>query len=417
VEREADVLARVPGEMLRVLLDARKLWDGGIGVYTENLIAGLLQQPGIALTLIVPPAVAASPRFARYPWSGMVGILEDASPGYSYDELFRFAQRIPFRRYDLYHVPHYTLPFGVPIPSVITVHDLIHIQHPERMYYPLIAKSLIRSALRRATRVLTVSQATLNELKRFYGRNRRVAGKLRLVPNSLDPYFLKDCAPQEYLPARFRLHGAYLMSVFSTLKPHKGLRDLLQAFHALKRSAATAAPALARAIADLKLVLVGQGMQHPAEVDRLLDHAGAVEDVYLFGAVSKEDLLNLYAGAAALVVPSLAEGFGLPVIEAQAQGTPVIARPVPALQELLTRRDTLCADFSQAALQRGLSAFIENHVRGETGKSRGTDLLRRFDRAEVARAVMHVYREAARRPHSMLAPVAAPEVHARRAGA
>ena len=382
--------------LLRVLLDARKLWDGGIGVYTENLIAGLVGQCGVELGIIVPPAMRSSPRFARYAWRDAVEVIEDEAPPYSYDEMVGMPRRLPFKDYDVYHAPHYTLPFGVPIPSVVTVHDLIHMRYPEKIYYPLIAKHMIKSALNRAARVLTVSQATLDELSGLFSRPAAVRAKLRLVPNALDPYFLRDCSAAEYLASRFRLYGPFLVSVFSTLKPHKGLRDLLQAFHNLKRAVNASSPAGARAINDFKLVLIGQGM-HSGEINRLLDETGGVDDVYLLGEVSKEDLVNLYAGAAALVMPSLAEGFGLPVIEAQAQGTPVIARPVPAFRDVLGARDIVCSDFSVPALERGIAAFVAAYARGELREKvkRKEELLARFDRHEIARAVLQVYREAA----------------------
>ncbi|MGI6525023.1 MAG: glycosyltransferase family 4 protein [Bdellovibrionota bacterium] len=380
----------------RVLLDARKIWDGGIGVYTQNLITGLSEVAEIELSILVPSKICNSAEFATYPWLDRVKVVvEDAKP-YSLEEMFKLGKRITSDKYDLYHSPHYTLPLGIKIPTVVTIHDLIHIKHPEKVYYPFIATPLIVSALKRSSRVLTVSQSTLNDLKRLCPLP-SVTRKLRLAPNAINPAFLAECKnPNEYLGNKFKLTSPYFLSVFSTLKPHKGINDLLQAFLALKKRSNAIGGAYAKACNDFKLVLVGQGMESLPSMDTLLEQVGGAKDVFVLGAVSTEDLLNLYSGATALVVPSLAEGFGLPVIEAQAQGTPVISRPIPSVLELLSKHDIACADFSKDALEAGLTTFIERYACGEYVDPLFdvADKMKRFNIAEIAKTISFVYEEA-----------------------
>ncbi|MCB0333568.1 MAG: glycosyltransferase, partial [Bdellovibrionales bacterium] len=214
---------------LRVLVDARKICDGGIGVYTNNLICGLLDRD-TRVSVLGDPA-----KISEMPWSSDVLCLPEYARPYSLDELFGLARRVDFTQYDIFHTPHYVLPFGIPIPSIVTIHDLIHIHFPEKVYYPWIASALLRSALKRASRVLTVSQATFQDLHRFVSGRHDLMQKISVVPNALDPYFLDHEPSGDFVRSRFGITGHYFLAVSSMLKPHKGVRDLFEAFAAFQR--------------------------------------------------------------------------------------------------------------------------------------------------------------------------------------
>lgn len=330
-------------------------------------------------------------------------VIEDRAKPYSIDELIGMPRRIDFSRYDLLHVPHFTLPFRVGIPTVVTVHDLIHMTFPEKRYYPFVSKILIRSALKRATKVLTVSQASYKDLSNLCPSHKR---KISVVPNALDPMFVRERHSKEYLASRFGLRGRYLMAVMSMLKPHKGLSELLKAFRTtestLAQMRANADSGIlsddwSREYSDLKLVLVGKGIEDLTNHPELLNLAGALRGVRIFGSVSKEDLCQLYGGADALIVPSFAEGFCLPVLEAKSFGTPVIARPVPALMELCGSGDWIAPDFSEPAFESTIMTALREMERGIPVKRReqiAAATCQHFQREDIAQAVLSVYREA-----------------------
>jgi len=383
----------IPMQLLRVLLDARKIWDGGIGVYIRNLIAGLVENPAISLSILVPKRIVQDPKFAKYSWLDCVEVIEEDTKPYSCDELFHLGRKVTKNRFDLFHTPHYVLPFGIKVPTVVTIHDLIHVRYPEKFYYPFLSTPLILSAMKRAARILTVSQATYDDLKRLYPVS-KVISKIRVVPNAIEPCFLKKCDNSaENLNSRFKITSPFFLAVFSNLKPHKGIKDLLYAFLAVKKRLQKQEMSLVK---DFKLVLVGQGMEALPNMDILLEQLDEVRDVFILGRVSDEDLLNLYASASALVVSSLAEGFGLPVIEAQSQGCPVISRPVPCVKELLTEHDIVCTDFSNEALENALITFLERYSCGEYEDPfvDTIEKVKRFDRNELAKVVSKVYEEA-----------------------
>lgn len=358
---------------LRVLLDARKLGDGGIGIYIENLIEGLLEQPDIALSII------AKNRETAKRWRSIPAII-DSAPSYSLSEMWGLSRRVDFSKFDLFHSPHYTLPYGIKIPTVVTVHDLIHINHPERFYYPLIARPLMRSGVARASKVITVSHSSLREISEFMGAGSPHIKKISVVSNALDPIFLERAGARGPASSGKK---PYILCLISNLKPHKGLDDTLSIFESLRAEGVIPA--------DFGLVLAGQGAGEIFLNSRLHDRLQAMEGVECLGCVNRDDLAFLFRGAAALLVGSTAEGFCLPMLEAKASGIPVICRPVPALLELAGPADIVSSDFSREAYKAALKKFF---VEADSWKSKaqGSVDLSKFDRVFLAKQVALVYR-------------------------
>jgi len=335
-----------PEGRIRLLLDGRKLRDGGIGVYTDNLISGLLEVGGVDITVLYRDERC---RDARY--GDRVAWIMDRARSYSVDELLFLPGRLDFSRFDIFHTPHYMLPYRIPIPTIVTVHDLIHISHPERFYYPWVARSLIRSAVKRASAVLTVSRHTREGVLELTAAEE---SKVSHVPNAISER-LQLAAAEEPVHGDSR---PYLLAIFSNVKPHKGLKDLLMAYRAYREG---------RRWEGLtprcpKLLLAGYGIEqllNSSEGNTLLE---GVEGVRLAGALTEAELRAALEGALALVVPSLIEGFCLTALEAQSFGTPVVCRPIPALREIVTEQDVVAESFSveslTTALERGTHAGL-----------------------------------------------------------
>ena len=261
---------------MRVGIDARKIADFGIGTYIRGLLTALVDLGDLDY-------VAFAPADASLP-SGVEHVVVDA-PHYSVRELFAVGRAADRARLDVFHAPHYVVPF-TRVPVVVTIHDLIHLhrRNPlQRMY----AKTMIDRAIRKARRVLTVSETVAREL----------ACDAVVTPNGIDEVFQPANAPRE--------HFLYV----GNDKPHKNVSALVDAF--------TRVP-------DAKLVLVG------APFDRFRGR----ERVDVRGFVSTSELVSLYQRAIALVMPSIEEGFGLPAAEAMACGAPVITSRAAALVEI-----------------------------------------------------------------------------------
>ncbi len=361
----------VTGRSPKVLIDGRKIGDGGIGVYIENVVAGLLEVQGVELTVVAKPGVVSDLTSTQ----GISWIFDDSRP-YSADELFFLPKRLGLSRFDLFHTPHYMLPYRLPIPAIVTIHDLIHITHPQKFYYPTVARLLISSALRRAQAIVAVSEATRRQVIETFGI---AENKITFIPNAVARFAVRSAAQ---IAPRNPLTDSYLLAVISTPKPHKGMQDLLRAYHQFRTQgewqSVVATPP--------RLVIAGFGS------NACVDSDAVVEGVEVAGPVPAELLGRLYRNASLLVVPSHAEGFCLPALEAQAVGTPVVCRPVPAIRELVSHRDTVASDFSVDALARAIATGFKKSA--QSPRVCDAQVLERYSCKAIAQQLLSVYQGA-----------------------
>jgi len=354
--------------MTTVAIDARKLVDFGIGTYLRGLVRGLAELDGATrYVLLGDPAHASAlgELPANFDWA------TERTPGYSVRELWSVARAVRRVGADLFHAPHYVLPYGLPCPAVVTIHDLIHLRFPEHRtaLESAYARRTVARALRSAARVLTVSEATRRELADRFGES---GARAVVVPNGVDERFLAPL-PDAALAAtlsRLGLAPGYLLFVGNP-KPHKNLPALL-----------AAQARLAAERPDLPPLVLAGGEAAPA--------AGGVRRL---GVVAEADLPALYRGALALVVPSLWEGFGLPALEAMASGTPVVAAARGGLPEVVGDAGLLFDPADPAALPAALGRIVDDAAwRAELGR-RGPARAAGYRWREAARATLAVYRE------------------------
>ena len=361
-----------------LLIDARKILDGGIGVYTQNLISDLIVS-GAQIALI-----GDNDTLMQFPWFSAVAVVQERARPYSLDEMLLMPRRVPFSRYSLFHSPHYTLPLFIPIPKVVTVHDLIHCTHPEKTYYPIIAWSAIASAISRADAVIAVSEATARQLTQSFPFPLLKPRHIAVTPNRLADTFRRD----ELEPVA--ASSPYIFTSISQAKPHKGLLDLLQAFASAQESRSPNSPAVILRIGGFGAERSRQSAQVAAIIE-------GRNDIEFLGALTAEQLITHYRQAIAVAIPSRTEGFGFACIEAHSQGTPVIMRPVPALLELRTERDVVAADFSVSALAQALTFFIRTGSRisrEEQGELRRSALS--YNKERSVSPLLEVYRRVLR---------------------
>jgi len=247
----------------------------------------------------------------------------------------------------------YALPLRCPAPGIVTVHDLSFEREPRLMGFAdrVLFRAVVPRSVRRAARVLTVSGRTKRDLVELY---RVPPEKVVVIPNGVDPAFRPGPLG----------HGDYVLLV-----------------GAIQERKDPLAAAEAAAAAGLPLVVVGPA-KDPA-LARELERRGAD----LRGYVAKGELAELYRGAACLVFPSRFEGFGLPVLEAMASGTPVVAADEPALREVAGDAAVFA---SPGGLVDGIRrALAERDHFAAAGLARA----RLFSWEETARRTAAVYRE------------------------
>ena len=294
---------------MRVGLDCTPLLGArtGIGRYTESLLRALSTEGQDEL---VATAFTLRGRGALSVPRG-VDVRARPVPARGLQEAWARCEVPPVEwltgSLDVFHATNFVLPPLRKARGVVTVHDLAFLRMTETVSAASARyRALVPRSLRRAAVVLTPSEAVAGQVREAYEPTVPVLA----VPHGVEPEWAAAQPPSDALRARLGLPSAYVLFV-GTLEPRKDVRTLLAAHRLL----ADAPP----------LVLVG-----PAGWGESLDVSGCITPGYL----DSDSLRAVVAGASALVLPSRDEGFGLPLLEALACGTPVVASDLPVLREV-----------------------------------------------------------------------------------
>jgi len=285
---------------------------------------------------------------------------------------------------DLVHGPVFVGPLLAPCPVVVTIHDLSFIRFPHlfRTANRLYLTVMTRLSARRARRLIAVSEHAATEAVTLLGVPRE---RIDVVYHGVDPEFrplpADDVAAfrrRRQLPERFLLF-------VGTLEPRKNLERLIEAFSRVDAD-------------DTKLVLVGGKGWLYEDLFEEVEALGLQEAVSFAGYVRSEELPFWYNAATALAYPSLYEGFGMPVTEAQACGTPVLTSNTSSLPEAAGDAALLVDPDDVEAIAGGLSRILRDDALREGLAARGLTHARAFDWSRTARRTTEVYRRALERP-------------------
>jgi glycosyltransferase involved in cell wall biosynthesis len=329
---------------MRIGVDARKIADFGIGTYIRGLLQELASDTADTYIAFAPQRLAS-----RIP-AGVEHVIVDA-PHYSIRELLILGRAIDRANVDLFHAPHYVVPF-TRVPFVVTIHDLIHLRNPNpiaRMY----ARQMIGRAVRRSRRVLTVSEAVKREIVSTFGC---AEDHVVVTPNGVRAPFT------EHGPAA---EGRYFLYVGND-KPHKNVDVLVDAFSG---------------ISDAALVLTGAAFERFKSRERIV----------VTGFVDDDQLASLYRGAIALVMPSREEGFGLPALEAMASRCAVITSTADALVEI-TGDAALHVEPNAASLAAAMTRIASDESLRMSLASRGVARAKHFTWTHCAELTRDAYR-------------------------
>jgi glycosyltransferase involved in cell wall biosynthesis len=294
-----------------------------------------------------------------------------------------FTQGAKALHFDLYHEPNF-LAFEFDGPLVLTVHDLSWIRYPHT--HP---KERVRAmhkyfepSLRRASVVLTVSEFVKRELMEVFAVD---PGKIRVTPNGLDPSFrpMTEHETQPVLAKHELRRRGYLLSV-GTLEPRKNLERTVQAYTLLP------APLRSR----YPLVIVGAKGWHTQAIHAVLAPLAESGEAKVLGYLERDELAAITASAAAMVYPSIYEGFGLPPLEAMGCGVPAITSTVSSPPEVVGDTGLLADPFDVDAIAAAMRRMLEDESLRDSLGPKALERSRRFTWDETARLTFAAYREA-----------------------
>jgi len=286
-------------------------------------------------------------------------------------------------RLSVLHSQYVAPPFSF-VPDVVTIHDILFETHPELFEGAFSARSvgLIRRTARRAAVVLTVSEFSRRAIVERY---RLPPEKVLVTPNGVDREVFRPLGTEPAgIRERYRLEGPFILFV-GRIEPRKNLPRLIRAFSRARE----------RLGGGLRLAVAGPEDFRSREVFQEAERQAEASVVFL-GAVPDADLPALYNLAEAVTYPSLAEGFGIPVLEAMACGTPVLASPRGALPEVGGDADLWVEPEDETALAEGIERIVTDTDLRARLRAAGPSRAERFDWSETARGTLEAYRRAAR---------------------
>jgi glycosyltransferase involved in cell wall biosynthesis len=363
--------------MASIAIDGRKYFDFGIGTTIQQLIRSLSDLNShhrFALyTEVADEAkIVLPPGWERRPIS---------YKKYSIGEIVMFGRQIKKEHVDVFHEPHYTLPIGLRDCSVVTINDMIHVRFPE--FFNLAqrgyAYAMIRHALAHSRIVITISDFTKNDILRSFGVKEE---KIRAIPLGVGAEFRprRDDAVLGLFRQKFHLQNEYILYVGNT-KPHKGIGTLLEAYKGIHPRG------------ELDLVFVGGSVMEDPILSQQIDRLDVSSRIHDLGRIASDDLISAYNGARCLVMPSLYEGFGLPVLEAMACGTPVITSDAAALPEVVGDSGLMFKAGNSHELMGVLQDLIRDHQLEKELIQKGLKRAQRFTWRNTARQTLDVYEE------------------------
>ncbi|MSQ24340.1 MAG: glycosyltransferase family 1 protein [Chloroflexi bacterium] len=306
------------------------------------------------------------------------------------------------QRADLLHAPYFSAPLVAPCPVVVTIHDVITLLLPEyrdrlmnRWYTALVAL-----AARRAAAIIAVSECSRRDISRVLGIP---LARISVIGNAVDESFrpVNDDGVLAAVRSRYGLPDRFILYL-GGFDVRKNVGRLLEAYAGLPQALRTAHP----------LVIAGRPhlVGHPLYPDpRPKIAALEIEDtVTLVGEVAEDDKPAFYSAAHLFAWPSLYEGFGIPILESMACGTPVLTSKTSSLPEVAGGAACLVDPYDVPAMTEAMAALLGDPPRlaelRELGLKRAAD----FSWARAAQETAAVYEQVLHRPQSPAAPYQAP---------
>lgn len=298
---------------MKVVVDARMINMSGIGTYIQNLMKYNCYD------------IALGNNKEILEFYTKITTIDFKSPIYGIKEQLKFPyKKLKKEKPDVLHIPHYNIPIFYKGKMVVTIHDLTHLIYPEFLpnkfayYY---AKFMIWIALKKACKIITVSENTKKDILQMFKVNPE---KIEVIYNGVGEEFVKkDKKEINYLYDKFKIpKNKKILMYVGNLKPHKNLERLLEAYSKIDN------------IEETCLILVGKIFANYNVLENKEKKINIENCVIHTGIVTQEELVDLYNLVDLFVFPSLYEGFGLPILESLACGTPVICSNTSSMPEV-----------------------------------------------------------------------------------
>jgi glycosyltransferase involved in cell wall biosynthesis len=375
---------------VKVAIDIRRMTEFGVGTYIRNVVRTLARLDRESEYFLIGPSDKMA-ECGNLPTNFHTIPLEGRDTTLKGNLDFRSVVR--GLHCDLVHIPHlFWIPRGLGCPYILTVHDLL-----EHMYGSRDASSfrrsvhfyLTRRVLRKAARVIAVSQFTKNEIEKLLAI---ADDRIEVVYNAIDERFLHGHATdadRALIAQRYLVNYPFILYA-GAIRPHKNVVRIIEAFSALKSELQKE-----NQFPDLKLIIIGDDLSSHPRLRRTVVRSGVQHDVRFLGFVPIEVLRIFYDVAKVFVFPSLYEGFGLPPLEAMAHGTPVVTSTTSSLPEVAGNAALLVNPENVFEIRRALQRVLLDSALRAQMKQRGYEQAQKFSWTTSVSRILEIYREVA----------------------
>jgi len=362
---------------LNIVLDARMHSHTGIGRYITVLLRNLKsvnEARSYVISIIVNDEILEIHGFHK---------IKITSKPFSVKEQVELPFKIMRKHVDLVHSPQFNIPLLSRAAQVTTIHDCAYDRFPEE-YPNRVAKGYYRFmfpiALRKSKRIIAISESTKRDLIELYKISPE---KISVIYQGVDSRFYQDMSNEKNSMLKpLYVDGDFALFVGLT-RPRKNVDRLVRAFAKVLPSLKTGA----------KLVLAGKIDTRFLDVRRLAERLNISDSVVQLGFVSEDQLLALYKTACCFVFPSLYEGFGLPVLEAMAAGTPVITSRVSSLPEVAGDAALLVNPYNVDEIAEAMYKLFTDASFRDKLRQKGKERSKQFTWRKCAQKTLKVYEE------------------------
>lgn len=369
---------------MRIGFDAKRAFNNysGLGNYSRYIISNTCRFYPENECLLYTPSIA-DPDLFQEPEGCIIKRPKTriGRQSSSYWRSFRLAHRLNDDAVDVYHGLSNELPYGIHrtmIRSVITIHDLIFMEHPE-LYKPFdryVYKKKAQYGVRNASRIIAVSNQTKEDIIRFLGVDE---SKIRVVYQGCHRQFYNRVSIEalQYTRQRFNLPEDYLLYV-GTIEERKNLLKIVEA--------------LDKGNIYCPLVVVGRKKAYYNQVRNYIEKNG-MNNIHFLDQVQVSDLPAIYQGSSGFIYPSSYEGFGIPILEALNSGVPVITSAGGCLEETAGKGGLLIDPNNRDQMIDAITQVLEDSgLRDRLIREGGAHALK-FREEQTIPALYNVYLE------------------------
>ena len=366
----------------------------GIGRYVRNLTRNLLIIDS-ANRYVLLGRVEKIKEHVGDLASSNLDFVEVVSPIYSLQEQVEMALKIDRLNLDLVHIPHYNVPLLCRTKMVVTIHDLNHLFISRELgsrglgsiaayWY---ARFMLKTAVRKATRIIAVSEHTKSEVIEHLSA---CEDEIEITYEGVEENFqAPEGGPHSEGGVRLQaikdkhgIAGKYILYV-GMMRPYKNIGGLMRAYSRLSMRN------------RYRLVIVGKkDNRYYPEFMKLATELGLKKDVIFTGYVEEEELPYFYSGAHLFVLPSFREGFGIPILEAMACGTPVVASSSSSLPEVVGDAGLMAPPDDIDSLASAIARLLTDESLRAKMIDKGLKRVKVFSWEELTKKTLVIYRRA-----------------------